>query len=71
MIKLNAHPVGRHFLQIPGPSPVPVSAGRDLLRHRQHERRGEAEQPQDLGHVFRRETHPFPPDKLPPNTLIT
>ncbi len=23
MIKLNAHPVGRHFLQIPGPSPVP------------------------------------------------
>jgi alanine-glyoxylate transaminase/serine-glyoxylate transaminase/serine-pyruvate transaminase len=23
MLKLNAHPVGRHFLQIPGPSPVP------------------------------------------------
>jgi len=23
MLKLNAHPAGRHFLQIPGPSPVP------------------------------------------------
>ena len=23
MIKLNFHPTGRHFLQIPGPSPVP------------------------------------------------
>ena len=23
MLKLNFHPTGRHFLQIPGPSPVP------------------------------------------------
>src|SRR5580692_2089990 len=23
MLKLNSHPVGHHFLQIPGPSPVP------------------------------------------------
>lgn len=23
MLKLNFHPSGRHFLQIPGPSPVP------------------------------------------------
>ena len=23
MLKLNLHPTGRHFLQIPGPSPVP------------------------------------------------
>jgi len=23
MLSLNQHPTGRHFLQIPGPSPVP------------------------------------------------
>src|SRR5271168_3832998 len=23
MVKLDFHPIGRHFLQIPGPSPVP------------------------------------------------